>query len=99
MKKNYYEACEKFIEERERFFTELQTIPFIRVVPSQANYFLCEVVDKFTSAELTQIMLERFNILIKDCGTKSAFGSRNYVRIAVRGKEDNQKLVASLKAL
>lgn len=97
--KNYYEACEKFIEERERFFTELQTIPFIRVVPSQANYFLCEVVDKFTSAELTQIMLERFNILIKDCGTKSAFGSRNYVRIAVRGKEDNQKLVASLKAL
>ena len=97
--KNYYEACEKFIEERERFFTELQTIPFIRVIPSQANYFLCEVIDKFTSSELTRIMLERFNILIKDCGTKSAFGGRNYVRIAVRGKEDNQKLVAILKAL
>lgn len=97
--KSYSEACEKFISERERFFTELQTIPFIRVIPSQANYFLCEVVDKFTSAELTRIMLEQFNILIKDCGAKSAFGSRNYIRIAVRGKEDNRRLVAILKAL
>lgn len=97
--RNYYEACEKFIEERGRFFTELQTIPFIRVIPSQANYFLCEVIARFTSAELTRIMLERFNILIKDCGAKSAFGSRNYVRVAVRDKEDNQKLVAILKAL
>lgn len=37
--KDYLEACQKFIAERERFYMELQKIPFLRVIPSQANYF------------------------------------------------------------
>ena len=97
--KDYLTACEKFIAERERFFAELQQIKYLRVIPSQANYFLCEVTEKYTSAELTQLMLEKFNILIKDCGTKSAFNSKKYIRIAVRGKEDNQRLIDSLKII
>ena len=40
---DYRRACGKFIQERNRFFAALQAIPFLRVIPSQANYFLCEV--------------------------------------------------------
>lgn len=42
--KDYIKACAKFIAERETFYTELQSIPYLRVIPSQANYFLCEVI-------------------------------------------------------
>jgi len=97
--KDYQEACDKFIEERGLFINELRQIPFLRVIDSQANYFLCEVKDKCTSTELTRILLEKADILIKDCSTKSAFNGRNYIRIAIRDRKDNSKLVETLKKL
>ena len=42
---DYKMACEKFVAERSRFFKSLQRISFLRVIPSQANYFLCEVTN------------------------------------------------------
>lgn len=97
--KDYQEACDKFIEERRLFINELRQIPFLRVIDSQANYFLCEVKNKYTSTELTRILLEKADILIKDCSTKSAFNGRNYIRIAIRDRKDNSKLVETLKKL
>lgn len=97
--KDYQEACDKFIEERQLFINELRQIPFLRVVDSQANYFLCEVKNKYTSTELTRNLLEKADILIKDCSTKSAFGGKNYIRIAIRDRKDNSKLVETLKKL
>lgn len=97
--KDYQEACDKFIEERRLFINELRQIPFLRVIDSQANYFLCEVKDKYTSTELTRILLEKADILIKDCSTKSAFNGRNFIRIAIRDRKDNSKLVETLKKL
>lgn len=97
--KDYQEACDKFIEERNLFINELRQIPFLRVIDSQANYFLCEVKNKYTSTELTRILLEKADILIKDCSTKSAFNGRNFIRIAIRDRKDNSKLVETLKRL
>ena len=97
--KDYQEACDKFIEERTLFFNELQQVPFLRVIKSQANYFLCEVKNKYTSTDLARILLEKADILIKDCSTKSAFGGRNYIRIAIRDRKDNSRLVETLKTL
>ena len=97
--KDYFEACDKFIAERDTFYNELKAIPFLRVIPSQANYFLCEITDRFTSKELTGILLDKFNLLIKDCSGKSAFGKRNYIRIAVRDRKDNHYLTEMLKKL
>lgn len=97
--KDYKEACKYFIAERQRFKSLLDKIPYLRVIPSEANYFLCEVKSKFSSKELTEILLCKYNILIKDCGTKNGFKNSNYIRIAVRGKEDNNKLIEALKYL
>lgn len=95
--KDYQKACKRFIGERERFKNLLDGISYLRVIPSQANYFLCEITSKFTSKELTETLLCKYNILIKDCGTKKGFEGGNYVRIAVRGKEDNNRLIEALK--
>lgn len=67
----------------------------LRVIPSQANYFLCEITGKYTSAELSRLLLDR-NILIKDCGTKKAFGGKNYIRIAVKNRDENNRLISIL---
>lgn len=98
-RKDYGDACVKIAAERDRFFRDLEKIKFLRVIPSQANYFLCEVTHKFSATELTTRLLEEHEILIKDCTGKVAFKDRNYVRIAVRDKADNKALFKRLKSL
>lgn len=95
---DYIKACRKFIAERERFYSLLQQIPYLHVMPSQANYFLCEVTDRFTSKELTQILLDH-DVLISNCGRKKNMGDRNLVRIAVRSMYDDNRLINILKSL
>ena len=96
--KSYVEACKAFCEERKRFMADLQKIDFLEVYPSQANYFLCKVTKKYSSTELTQLLL-KYNVLIKDCSTKAAFNGKNYIRLAIRNKRDNQTLYKHLLKL
>ncbi len=96
--KDYKKACKKFIAEREIFFGELQTIPYLRVIPSQANYFLCEVIDKYTSAELTQRLIDN-DVIISNCGLKLNMQGRQLIRLAIRSREDNRKLISILRSL
>lgn len=95
---DYQKACLRFIEERDYLKKQLEAIPWLRVIPSQANYFLCEITSKYTATELTQALLKH-NILIKDCSRKAAFKGRNYIRIAIRDTADNNQLVQTLKQL
>lgn len=96
--KDYSKACQRLINERETFYRELKGIPFLRVIPSQANYFLCEVIDRFNSAELTQKMIEH-DVIISNCGLKSNMSGRNLIRLAIRNREDNAKLIQILNKL
>ena len=96
--KSYIEACKLFRAERNRFQKNLQTISFLQVYQSQANYFLCKITNKYTATELTSLLLQ-YNILIKDCSTKAAFNQQNYIRLAIRNTEENCKLIAVLKTL
>lgn len=83
----YKSACVEFVKERNRFGECLSSIPYLRVIPTQANYFLCQVTDHFTSRQLTETLLNDFNILIKDCDTKTGLKGKNYIRIAIRDKK------------
>lgn len=96
--KDYVVACHKFKAERESFFRELQTIPYLRVIPSQASYFLCEVTSGFTSSELTEKLIEN-DVLISDCGLKRNMTCKQYVRISVRSHSDNSKLIEILRRI
>ena len=97
--KDYKRACDKFIEERNVFESKLREICFLRVIPSQANYFLVEVLPPFTANGLVLKMLKEFNILMRDCSGKGGFDGKQYMRIAVRDHKDNCKLIESLKKL
>ncbi len=96
---DYSLACDKFIEERNRFGEQLRKVSFLRVIPSQANYFLVEVLPPYTANGLVLSMLKQYNILLRDCSTKEGLDKKQYMRIAVRGYEDNNKLLDALKQI
>ena len=96
---DYLAACRKFIAERSRFEVLLREIPYMRVLPTQANYFCIELTGKYSSAELTKLLLERYNIMVKDCDSKNGLKGRNFIRISVRSQQDNDQLIAALKEL
>ena len=98
--KDYERACAKFVAERADFQEQLQQIPFFHVMPSQANYFLCEVLPPYKASEIVIYMLKQHNILTRDCSLKPGLDpTKQYMRIAVRDHEDNSRLVNGLKEL
>ena len=97
--KDYYKACSKFIEERNDFISDLNEIEFLHVMPTQANYVFCEVKAPFTASGIVMQMLKVHNILLSNCRAKKGLKGDRYIRIAIRGKHDNEKLVKALKTL
>ncbi len=98
--KDYHRACAKFVAERDIFEQQLRTIPFLRVMPTEANYFLCEVLPPYRASEIVIRMLKQHNILTRDCSGKTGLpADRQYMRIAVRNHEDNSRLVEGLKQI
>lgn len=97
--RDYQKACARFVAERADFERKLRQIPFLRVMPSQANYFLCEVLPPFTAREVVIQVLKNFNILTRDCSGKPGLRDGQYMRIAVRDHADNTRLIDALKSL
>jgi histidinol-phosphate/aromatic aminotransferase/cobyric acid decarboxylase-like protein len=96
---DYKRACRQFIAERNRFEQLLRQVPYLRVIPSQANYFCLEVTGSFTSEELTKRLLADYEIMVKDCNSKNYLKGKNYIRVSVRNAEDNDRLIAALNEL
>ena len=97
---DYLKACDKFLAERDSFEQHLRSVPFLRVMPSQANYFLCEVLPPYTATEIVIHMLRQHNILTRDCSKKPGLDpTKQYMRIAVRNHEDNMRLIEGLRKM
>ena len=94
-KKDYVTALEKFREERARFQNELAKIKGVRVIPSQANFVMVELEKGISPTELLKRLLIKHNLLIKELTTKT--NGHNYLRLAVRNREDNNILIAAIK--
>lgn len=95
-KKQYIAGLEEFRKERKRFEKELSAILGLRVIPSQANYFMIELL-KDGARDVTKKLLTDYNILVKDLYEK--LGEKEYLRIAIRDREDNERFVDSLKSI
>lgn len=94
--KSYQEAMNTFRAERNHFVSALADISYLRVIPSEANYVLCEVLAPHTPRELAIRLLKDHNILIKDCSVKC---HAPYIRLAIRDTKDNNQLIHALKTV
>lgn len=94
-RKDYVKALEKFRAERKRFISELSGIKGLKVIPSQANYIMVKIETSITSKELTKVLLLKYNLFIKDLSKKT--NGQDYIRLAIRNEEDNDKLILALR--
>ena len=96
-KKDYVVALEKFRKERARYVEELSNIPGLRVIPSQANYVMAEVTTGMSAKELNRRLIVKHNLLIKNLVAKIQQDGRQYIRLAVKTTEENNKLITAIK--
>lgn len=97
--KDYVNGLKQFKTERTRFKRKLDTIKKLRVIDSQANYFMVEVLST-SSGELVEKLLTNCNIFIKDLTGKIKDPyNKQYIRIAVRDRKDNDLLINALKEI
>ena len=94
--KDYANACDQIVIERERLIEELSKFKDIKVYPSEANYVMVDLKNR-NSRELAVSLLDKYNLIIKDLSTKSKFKGKNFIRLAVRDRKDNDFLLEVLK--
>jgi threonine-phosphate decarboxylase len=75
----------------------LQEFPWLKVYPSETNFFLIEI----TKGDLTSTQLKeglaRKGLLIRDCSDFDGLNNR-FFRVSVNKPEENKKLIAHLKS-
>ena len=96
-KKDYIDALQMIKTVRKKFIGALMSIPSLRVIPSQANYVMVELVNGMCAKELTKVLLVKYNLLIKDLSGKIKLDNRQYIRLAVRNEQDNERLICALR--
>ncbi len=98
------ENCENYIDktkmmmkrEREFLIRELRGLGYI-VYGSMANYIFFEAEEDKDESSLYQRALSA-GILLRDCSSYRGLG-RGYYRIAVRTRQENERMVAWLRGL
>lgn len=96
-KMDYVVALDKFRAERKRYTEELSRICGLRVIPSQANYLMVEITNGISAKELTGRLILKHNILVKNLFSKLNKDGRQYIRLAVKTEEENNRLVKALR--
>ena len=98
-KHEYNESCKKIILERNKFFNELKNISYLHVINSYANYFLVYVTNKFTATDFSEVLLDKYNIYIKDLTGKAGFENKECIRISINSYKDNKFLIKIFKKI
>lgn len=95
-RKDYAAALVEFRKTRKDFLEKLEQIEYLKAVPTQANYVMCEVIGR--SAEEICICLFEKGILIKNL-TEKVKNDRQYIRIAIRTREENDQVLKILNEI
>ena len=92
------EMKEKLIKERDFLYKNLCKIEGIKPYPSQANFILIKIKKaSFSSSKLTEELIKR-GILVRDCCNFPGLSDK-FIRVAVRKREDNRKLIHHLSQI
>jgi threonine-phosphate decarboxylase len=84
-------------EERQHLLKGLQALPGITAFPGEANYLLAKLtLPGWTARRLREGLLPR-GIIIRDASNFKGLDER-YIRVAVRRREDNDRLLTALDA-
>lgn len=92
---DYKNSLDMMRKERKRFCHILDDIDGVRVVQSQANFVMLEIISGINVKNIQKKMLCEHDILIKELTKKTNGG--NYLRVAIRDEADNDVFAAALE--
>jgi threonine-phosphate decarboxylase len=97
--RNYLRRTLELIPTERHYLLEgLARLPGLTVFPSVANFLLLKITRPDWDAPQLQQTLIRHGILIRDCRSFPGLGGA-YIRIAVRGRNDNSRLLRVLEQI
>ncbi len=83
-------SIELIKKEREWLASRLKSIRGFKPYPSDTNFILVDVKEfSLSSTELTERMLSH-GVIVREC---SSFGLENHIRVAVRKRSENRRLI------
>lgn len=94
-KVDYELALEEFRKEKRQTEEALMALKKVRVLPTQANYFMLELLNGQSAHEVATRLYRQYDILVKDLSAK--LDSDKYLRVAIRDRDDNERLIDALK--
>ena len=97
--REYIKATKEYmIKEKDYLFSKIKAVKGFRPYYPQANYIFIDVAETgYTSQEICSVLGER-GILVRDCGYYTNLEPL-YIRVAVRTREQNNKLIKVLQAI
>lgn len=92
--KNYISRSLELIgKERQWLASKLSSVRGFKPYPSDSNFILIDASEfLINTAEFTERLL-RHGIIVRDC---TSFGLTNHIRVAVRRRSENQKLIKAV---
>jgi len=98
-KGQYASSLTSIMHARKVLIEDLKKISYLKPLPSQANYIMCEVIGRKKSYDLAVELFDKYNLFIKDLSTKKGIAPKQFIRLAVRDEADNGKLVKALQEI
>ncbi|MCK8826485.1 threonine-phosphate decarboxylase CobD [Natroniella acetigena] len=95
----YIETTKEVVRrEKEFLYRNLKEVAGWKVYYPTANYILIDLSLLSITASELEVRLAQRGILIRNCNTYTGLGE-NFIRVAVRDREDNLELLANLEEL
>jgi threonine-phosphate decarboxylase len=95
--KNYLNSAKKMIEiERKKSFNTLKKIDKVKPIATDVNFYLIEILGNISSTELTNTLLSKYNLLVRDCKTFIGMDDK-FIRVAIKTSRENKELFKALE--
>lgn len=86
------------LKEKEFFYQELSNIEGLKVYKPSSNFIFIKLLGNISSEKL-QDQLGRKGILIRDCSNFRGLEKGKFIRVAVRTRKENIKLLKEIKSI
>lgn len=93
--KDYQESIRKTLEDKEDLFEKLKKISYLEPYESFTNFIFCKT--RVSGRKLTEVLYNKYNLLVKDGLNQDILKSDCYIRIGVKTREENDLLIKVLK--
>lgn len=97
-KKDHAKSIAQSAGDTKWFFNNLKKISYLEPFPTYANAVFCKV--NGSSRQLAEILYDKYNFMVKEgLNQKQIETNSSYIRLGVRNRKDNQKLLVALKEI